>query len=455
MEYLEQLRHAGLFDARVPRYTSYPPVSALLPGEGALNHRRWLNAVPNGSGVSVYLHIPYCERLCWFCACRTQAKGSDAVVATYLTRLMKEITLVRAELPDQITLSRLYLGGGTPTVLDPAQIKVLLDSVYAAFPRSADFECLVEIDTTRIETAQIDMLLATGMTRAVVGVQDFDPTVQTCIGKQQSFEQVSRAVRLLRQAGLQGLDIEMLYGLPSQTTAAMADTTQQVMALEPDRVSVSEYAHIPHVAKRQVMIDANRLPASEDAFVMSEMARQLLLSDGYEAVGIDHFARPGDALIRARARNLLRRDFQGYSDTAATTLIGLGASAISRFPAGFVQNASATSLYINSISSGSLAGDRGYHLTEVDLVIGAMIEMLMCRFEIDVTEISRRFPGHEALIRRATQNIIAVFGAHVLSDPDRLRVRQAARPMARLMAHVLDQLGRTHGLRPHPQSAKP
>jgi oxygen-independent coproporphyrinogen-3 oxidase len=239
--------------------------------------------------------------------------------------------------------------------------------------------------------------------------------------------------------------MELLYGLPAQTAASMAETTQQVVALDPDRLAVCEYAHMPNLAKRQFLVDARKLPAAEDAFLMSQVARQILMTDGYESVGIDHFVRPEDRLITARDNGSLRRDFQGYSDSSSHALIGLGASAISRFPQGFTQNSSATSVYTKKLRAGQLASNRGYKLAGPDFVIAAMIEMLMCRFEIDIERLSETFPASINVIDRAIDGIGQVFAPFVEITAEKLSVKPAAEPLARLMSNLLDQLAGTDG----------
>lgn len=442
MERLEQLRESGLFSSRVPRYTSYPPANRFISDEGGLHQNQWLSAIPHDASLSAYIHIPYCHELCWFCACRTQAAESIDAIGRYVDVLLREIAQVRKKLPASVSLSRLYLGGGTPTMMLPAQMKKLLDAIYAAIPPAPGFEFFVEVDTTNVSPAVIDSLLHHGMTRALVGVQDFDINVQNAIGRRQSFEQTLDVVRQMRATGLQNLDMEMLYGLPRQTVRSIADTAQQVLALDPDRLAVCEYSHIPNVAKRQMMIDARYLPTSEQAFVMSQTAHQILISDGYKAVGIDHFTRPGDRLIAARDNGTLRRDFQGYSDNASHSLIGFGTSAISRFPQGYVQNASATSVYTNHIRNGRLAGDRGYDLTATDQLVAFMIEMLMCRFELATDAVRERFPSGRDFVAKAIDKLSRTFEPFLEVSPERLIIKPVAYPTARLICNALDQMGR-------------
>ncbi len=443
MEHLEQLRCSGLFEKRVPRYTSYPPVNRFVVGEGALRQQRWLRAVPHGATVSLYVHIPYCETICWFCACRTQAVDEKSTIENYVSILLQEIAQIRAQLPASIFLNRLHMGGGTPTMLTPERMQTLLDSIYEAFPRATGFECSIEIDTTNVTTEMIECLISNGMNRAIVGVQDFDKKVQKEIGRPQSFEQTLDIVRQLRHAGLESLDMELLYGLPRQSRRTIAETTQHVLAFDPDRIAVCEYAHVPNLAKRQILIDARYLPSAEDAFQMFQVARHILVSDGYEAVGMDHYVRPGDKLIKARDEKRLKRDFQGYSDNASHALIGLGASAISHFPQGYVQNASATSVYCSAIEKNCLAGHLGYDLTHMDRVLACMIEMLMCRFEIDLDDVRQVFPAERPLIDTSIATLRKVFGPYVETSSQKLVIKPEAQPLARLMCNTLDHLRET------------
>ncbi len=442
MEHLEQLRYSGLFEARVPRYTSYPPANRFIPAEGSLYQSNWLSDIPRDASLSLYVHVPYCKSMCWFCACRTQAAESREIVDDYVEYLLKEIAFVRELLPQSVTLDRLHLGGGTPTMIRPAQMDRLLDAIYTALPQAKTFSCSVEIDPMQVTQGALDNLIALGMNRAMIGVQDFDPSVQRAIGRAQTFEQTFEVVRKLRKSGLQHLDMELLYGLPRQNAASISETAQQVLAMDPDRVAVCEYSHTPNLAKRQILIDARTLPTAEDAFLNAQVARHMLLTDGYETVGVDHFVKPGDSLVKARDTNTLRRDFEGYSDNTSHALIGLGASAISRFPAGYVQNASATSIYTKLVSQGNLAGNRGYVLTANDKLVAAMIEMLMCRFEIDVDDLRKKFPGETGLIDELLQNLNKVYPSHLDISPSHIVIKKPSHPLARMVCSTVDQLGR-------------
>jgi len=434
----DQLRQVGLFDARAPRYTSYPPANHFNEAVGAAQTADWMAQIPSRSRVSLYLHIPYCRRLCWFCACRTQGTSTNRPLAQYLQYLKAELALVGASLPDDVVVSQIHLGGGTPTLL-PADMIEELGAALADFrPRTSDSTFSVEIDPTEVDQERIDSLMKIGMTRASIGVQDFDPVVQECIGRSQSFEQTRDVVDMLRTAGIESLNMDVLYGLPHQTKARMADSVQRVLSLAPDRVALYGYAHVPWMAKRQTLIPTEALPDAEARLVLFDTARRLFLWDGYQEIGIDHYARAEDTLAQADRNKTLRRNFQGYTDDTSDVLIGLGASAISRFPQGFAQNQSTSSQYANAITQGSLATTRGYAMSNEDQLRAKMIEDLMCRFEIDLNEISSQFGVPVAALVDRVQAIPAKYAGLVELSGNVLRITQSARLIARLVAQELD-----------------
>ncbi|SCY50582.1 oxygen-independent coproporphyrinogen III oxidase [Paracoccus tibetensis] len=438
MSTYSQLARVGLFEARAPRYTSYPPATQFRSAVDGLRAADWIAAIPAGSRISLYLHVPFCRRLCWFCACRTQGTQSEGPLHAYVATLLTEIAALRARTAPGITLSRLHWGGGTPTLLPPALITRLARAVTAAFPLAPDAEFSVEIDPSEIDAPRMQALAEAGMNRASIGVQDFDPLIQEAIGRLQSFELTAEAVRLIRGHGIRSLNADVLYGLPHQTPARMSETVQKVLALSPDRVALYGYAHVPWMSKRQVMIPDEVLPGGEARLDLFETARALFAAEGLEEIGIDHFARPDDGLARAAAQGRLRRNFQGYTDDPSDVLLGLGASSISRFPQGYAQNAPATGAYTALVRAGQLPVTRGHGFTSEDLWRGRMIEMLMCGFAIDMAEIEARF-GITAE-RQATlfAPLQARFGEAVRLDGDGLRITPFGRPLTRMIAQALD-----------------
>ena len=438
MEQESQLTRLGLFDARVPRYTSYPTAPHFKPTIGAGDFTRWVEAIPPGAAISLYMHVPFCRRLCWFCACRTQGTQSDAPVRAYADVLIQELALLKARLAPGVTLSRLHWGGGTPTLMPPDMMRRVAGAVFDAFPLAPGAEFSVEIDPNEIDEARLDALAQAGLNRASIGVQDFDPEIQRVIGREQSFEVTRRAVDMIRDRGIASLNADILYGLPHQDTHRIADSVQKLLALSPDRVALYGYAHVPWMARRQVMIPAEALPEPQDRLQLFEVARQLFLADGYDEIGIDHFARPGDGLAVAQRAGLLRRNFQGYTDDQATALVGMGASSISRFPQGYAQNAPATGAHVKAIREGRFSTTRGHAFTPEDIWRARMIEALMCDFRIDAGEFVRDHGFTPETLAQVLAPVARHFGAMVHLDKDGLAILPAGRPLTRMIARMLD-----------------
>jgi oxygen-independent coproporphyrinogen-3 oxidase len=436
MTHLNAMRRLGLFDARVPRYTSYPPATAFHDGISADFQREALATLDPATPVSVYVHIPFCERLCWFCACRTQGTTTLKPVANYLQVLLKELAMLRDALPSGIRMGRLHWGGGTPTILPPDMIRTLAGAILEVLPPSDDFSFSVEIDPTLVDRGKIEALAEMGMTRASIGIQDFATEVQEAIGRKQSFDQTRTCVADLRAAGISSLNADLVYGLPYQTPARLADTIAKVRKLDPDRIALFGYAHVPTFSKRQKLIPDAALPVEEERYHLARQAANAFVEDGYQAIGIDHFAKPDDSLAIAARTGHLRRNFQGYTDDTCPTLIGIGASSISQFASGYVQNASATAAYIERIEAGQLAGHRGYAMTDTDRLHAQAINMLMCDFAIDPSVLQQHpQPGSLAKIH---QQVLEDFAGYVRLSGDRIEITPEGRPLTRIIAQRYD-----------------
>ncbi|GLT09200.1 coproporphyrinogen III oxidase, anaerobic 1 [Sulfitobacter porphyrae] len=438
MQSFNTLRRHGLFDARVPRYTSYPPANHFQNDFGQRHQVDWLRAVPQDRDISVYVHIPFCKRLCWFCACRTQGTRTLRPVDAYVAILLKEIETIRRTLPPGIRMARLHLGGGTPTILPCGTMSALLNALFTAFERSADFEFSVEIDPTEAPDDLLQLLIDAGMNRASVGVQDFARPVQQAIGRSQSLSQTRHVIDLMRSQGVASLNLDLLYGLPHQTSLSFGQTLRHVARMRPDRLAIYGYAHVPWMSKRQIMIKAADLPDNETRFALAEQARAAFLAEGYDSIGIDHFALPSDSLSRAAVTGRLRRNFQGYTDDQGETLIGLGASAISRFPGGYMQNATATSAYQDRVTSSGLAAHKGYGMTAQDQLIARIIEDLMCRFVYDEAALRDSFPEQAALIRQTGISLMTRFTDVFYISEAGLKMRIDTRPLVRVIASHVD-----------------
>jgi oxygen-independent coproporphyrinogen-3 oxidase len=438
MTTISQLRKLGLFDARVPRYTSYPTANHFKPTVGPREFRAWLGAVPAGQSVSLYVHVPFCRRLCWFCACRTQGTSTAAPLRAYLDTLKQEIGLVADALPEGITLERLHWGGGTPTLMSAEMIAELGETITGRLPFAKDYEFSVEIDPNEIDEDRLDALARAGLNRASIGVQDFDPMIQATIGRPQTFEVTKAAADALRARGIRSLNVDLLYGLPHQNATRISESVQKVLSLSPDRVALYGYAHVPWMARRQSMIPTDALPSPEERLGLYETARQLFVWDGFREIGIDHFAREGDSLEVAEREGRLRRNFQGYTDDTAAALIGVGASSISRFPQGFAQNNASTSAYQAAIRDGRFATARGHAFSDEDRLREAMIGALMCDFRIDFVKIGAEFGLTPAAVAQRLDGIDDAFPGMLAHEATAIEIRQGARPLARMIARFLD-----------------
>ena len=433
-----QLQRLGLFDARVPRYTSYPTAPHFSPAITEEQFRDWIAAIPAGGAISLYMHVPFCRRLCWFCACRTQGTQSEDPVRTYADTLIEELALLRAALAPGVRLSHLHWGGGTPTLMPADVIARVAGEVLSAFPLAEGAEFSVEIDPSEIDEPRMDALAAAGLTRASIGIQDFDPEIQRVIGREQGFELTRRAVDMIRDRGIASLNADILYGLPHQDGRRISETVQKLLALSPDRVALYGYAHVPWMAKRQVMIPSETLPDPQDRLRLFDIARDLFLADGYDEIGIDHFARPGDGLAAAQRAGRLRRNFQGYTDDTAAVLVGLGASSISRFPQGYAQNAPATGQHVGAIRQGRFSTARGHAFSSEDRWRARMIEALMCDFRIDAEEFRRDHGLGEDRLAALFAPVVRQFGDFVRVDRAGLAITPAGRPLTRMIARMFD-----------------
>ena len=436
-----ELASLGLFDARVPRYTSYPTAPQFSPDLGGERFTDWLGAIAPGSRISLYLHVPFCRRLCWFCACRTQGTQSDAPVLAYVETLKSELALLRRHLPPGVELSRLHWGGGTPTLLPPDAMRSLAAAVFEAVPMGADAEFSVEIDPNEIDAERLDALAAAGMNRASIGVQDFNPEIQAIIGRDQSYEITRDAVEAIRARGVQSVNADILYGLPDQTRMRLTESVQKLLSLNPDRVALYGYAHVPWMARRQQMIPSDSLPRPETRLDLFETARKLFLWDGYEEIGIDHFARSDDGLARAARAGKLRRNFQGYTDDQAPVLVGLGASSISRFPQGYAQNASRTSDWAQAVRAGRFATMRGHVFQGEDRLRGRIIESLMCDFRVCDAELIRDWGARAEQLNALYAPILARFGRFVRRTGEGLEIPVEGRALTRMIATEFDAYG--------------
>lgn len=433
MKQIFRLKRHGLFDARVPRFTTFPPVNWFQSEFEASKPREWRSNMPDGAEISMYVHIPFCKRLCWFCACRTQGTQSLEPLENYVSILLDEARIVRRELPGRIKVARLHLGGGTPTILPAPLLERLLEGLNETYDLANLQEFSAEIDPTDVGPSRIAVLKRWGLSRASLGVQDFDEKVQAAIGRSQPLADTQKVVEMLQDAGVRNLNFDLIYGLPHQTKESLTQTLNQVLSMDPGRIALFGYAHVPWMSKRQVMIPQEALPDPMTRYELFNLAVAQLVPSGYSQIGIDHFAQDRDSLLNAYRSRKLRRTLQGYTDDDVPHLVALGASAISRYPEGFTQNNPATGQYARALRASELPVFRGYQLDPQDTALGRVVEDLMCYFEAEIPQIESEFA-------RRTSAVVEKYGDAVSIDGNKMIIEDWARPLARLIAAEFLQL---------------
>ncbi len=438
METRTQLAKLGLFDAKVPRYTSYPTAPHFNNDVAPDIYSSWISAIPAGTQVSLYVHVPFCRRLCWFCACRTQGTASASPVAAYVETLKQELALLKKTLPEGISLSRLHWGGGTPTLLEPGMMEDLAGAIFDVVPMAEGGEFSVEIDPNEIDNARLSVLSRAGMSRASIGIQDFDAEIQKTIGRIQGYEITRDAADAIRSHGVKSLNADILFGLPHQSKKRITESVQKLLSLSPDRVALYGYAHVPWMAKRQQLIPSEALPTPQERLSLFETAQKLFVWDNYEAIGIDHFATKEDGLSLALKNGTLRRNFQGYTDDTADVLIGIGASSIAQFPQGFAQNAPSTSTYTGAIRNGQFSTSRGHVFKGEDKMRSRMIMALMCNFQINSEDIMGTFGIPKVDLESVYTDVMAQFPDVLTRTSLGLFIPPDARPLTRMVARALD-----------------
>ncbi|SNT25532.1 oxygen-independent coproporphyrinogen III oxidase [Sphingopyxis indica] len=421
--------HPDLLARPVPRYTSYPTALEFAEDVGADDYAAALDRVAPATPVSLYVHIPYCEQICWYCGCNTGAAGRRQRLADYLTALRAEIPVVARRLGGRARVRRIAFGGGSPNAIAPVDFVRLLDRLTTIFD-VGDADISIEIDPRGFTAEWALVLAAAKVTRVSMGVQTFSPQIQAAIGRIQPLAEIEAAVAALRLRGIEAINFDLMYGLPGQTLADLDATLDETIRLAPSRVALFGYAHLPAMIPRQRRIDARCLPGHEQRFRQAAHGHGRLTAAGYTAVGFDHFARPGDPLAIAAREGRVNRNFQGFTEDDAAVLIGFGASAISGFPDLIVQNEKRSGLYRDLVGEGQLAAVRGVRVDPAQQRRGRHIRDILCRGR-------SRFDDAEPADIRATFRDFERRGI-VEWEGDELVVREAGLPYSRHVAAQFD-----------------
>jgi len=420
------------YDRPVPRYTSYPTAPHFTPAVGSAQEHDWLGTLPRNAQLSLYLHVPFCVRLCSYCGCNTTITHRRAPIERFRDTLMAEIDLVADRIGRRLAVSHVHWGGGTPNILTPEDLRALGARLAKRF-QIDDAEIAMEIDPRGLDAGRIDALAECGVRRVSLGAQDFDPEVQAAINRIQPYARVARAVDALRRAGIDGINLDLMYGLPLQTGASVARTAMLAADLAPSRIALFGYAHVPWMKRHQVLLERHPLPDGPERWRQAASAAERLEARGYQVIGLDHFALPDDPLAIAARNGTMHRNFQGYTTDDATTLIGFGPSSISHYAQGYAQNATALPAWADAVATGRRATSRGCILDDDDRQRAAIIERIMCDGAVDLAG----FPGdYAAELERSTE--LAEDGL-VRRDGSELRLTERGRPLVRTLAALFDR----------------
>ena len=367
--------HPELLSVAVPRYTSYPTAADF----GALPSNALQTAISQVAGdFSLYLHIPFCEKICFYCGCNTGAVGRKQRVESYLAALHREIETVAALLPRDARVGRIAFGGGSPNAIEPAEFMDLVDALHRNF-RLEDTDWSIELDPRSMTAEWGEAIGEVGITRASMGVQTFAAHCQKAIGREQDDALICRSIDWLRAGGVTSLNFDLMYGLPGQSRQDLSDSLEYTRVLGADRIAVFGYAHVPHIVARQRAINTDALPGRDERFAMAQLAYEYLTQNGYDAIGFDHFALPHDPMAKSMHAGTLRRNFQGFSDDPGNVLIGLGSSAISGFPGLIAQNEKNNGRYRMMSSQGLLTASVGIERSAADQMHARLIEDVLCK----------------------------------------------------------------------------
>ncbi|MBM3561952.1 MAG: oxygen-independent coproporphyrinogen III oxidase [Alphaproteobacteria bacterium] len=428
----------ALAERSAPRYTSYPTAPHFSKSIGAAEMRDWLAKLDPEASLSLYLHVPFCAAICAYCGCHTKAVRQEAPLNSYAQTLMREIALT-AKATRARRVTSIHWGGGTPGILGPSRFSAIVSVLRAHFEFSAEIEHAIELDPRLLDASLVKALAAAKVTRASLGVQDLNAHVQEASGRIQPFETVARALKLLRGAGIEAINLDLMYGLPKQSVEDAARTASLAASLEPQRLAVFGYAHVPWFKSNQKLIDAAMLPGVGERLAQAAAMRATLEAAGYEAIGLDHFARPDDPLAIAAREKRMRRNFQGYTIDAADALLPFGVSSIGRLPQGYVGNATDLAGWRRAIEAGRFATSRGVAFTREDIARADLIERLMCDFDIDHGAIAGRHGYVDDVFDAAQASLDALAkDGVVITQGRRVVVTERGKPFVRLVAAAFD-----------------
>jgi oxygen-independent coproporphyrinogen III oxidase len=432
------------FDRPGPRYTSYPTAVEFSEAVGEATYREHLaaaNAIWDAP-LSLYAHLPFCEHRCLFCGCHVVITPHMPVAEKYLEYLKLEIDRLAEHLPDRRSVVQMHWGGGTPTYYSPAQLRDLFGRVTRHFEFVPGAEIALEVDPRVTSRAHLETLAELGFNRLSMGVQDLTPEVQAAITRNQTYDQTAALVGQARELGFnEGINIDLIYGLPLQEPRSFARNLDQVIELRPDRVAVYSFAYVPWIRGHQKKLDPETLPSAEVKLELYMMAMERFMDAGYQPIGMDHFALPDDELAVAANEGRLYRNFMGYTVMPASDMVGVGISGIGEVQHGFFQNEKKLSTYYEALDAGRLPVARGYVLDKDDRIRQYVIQQIMCNFRVRKEDVRERFGiDFDSYMARSLARLDEVRAAGFVElDEDGLRVTPAGRVFVRNVCMAFDR----------------
>ena len=433
------------YDTAGPRYTSYPTA---LQFDTNYGQTQWQRANAAGytrsEAMSLYLHLPFCDTVCYYCGCNKIITANRRHAEKYLEYVLREIALKSAALAGAGRVKSVHLGGGTPTYFDDDQLARLMRHLYDNFNFRNDVECAIELHPQTVTVKRLEKLGALGFNRASIGIQDFDPEVQRAVNRYNSADEVRVLMAALREFNFVSTSVDLIYGLPHQTAQRFAQTLSTVVDLNPDRISLFNYAHMPSRFKTQRQIDARALPEPQEKLRILHSSIDYLCTEGYAYIGMDHFAKTTDSLYQAQQEGHLQRNFQGYTEHNSEVLHGFGVSSISQLGRDYAQNAKTLAGYYAALDAGQLPIERGIHSSDDDIVRRAVINALLCQLGVNIPALEARFCVSFFDYFAAEIRLLRDYERDGLLkiSRDHIRVEATGRLLVRAIAQVFDQYNR-------------
>lgn len=422
---------------RLPRYTSYPTALEFGPLDGK-THDQWLKSLPICEPVSLYFHIPYCEKLCWFCGCFTTISNKYGPVEKFVEILKQEIRQT-AKKTGRLKVGHIHFGGGSPSILEPQGFKSLIEVLSECYDIKNVPEFAVEIDPRTVDREKIFAYAASGVNRVSLGIQDFSAKTQEAINRIQTVKLIEETMKNFKDAGISRVNFDLIYGLPYQSIDTISETILTTLKFKPSRIALFGYAHVPHMKKHQSLVGEHELPSQKERQNQFNWASKMLNENGYRSIGLDHFALLDDPLFTSLEQGRLKRNFQGYTDDKANSLIGFGPSAISSLPDGYAQNIPSIRDYIEKVTSEKPSVVRGLSISKEDKMFRDVISTLMCYFEVDPVKIAMQHHLHYNFKSEIKNLMILVEEGYMTRNGNVFKISETGMPYLRAIATIFDQ----------------